>query len=206
MSVKIGLFDDHPVILDGVQSHLQKLHLCEVIFRADNKHDFYAFPDFDSLDIIVCDVVGQDIVGFELFEWLQQQYPKLPVVVYSSLNSPLLIDHLIQRGVKGYVNKVMPFSALENAIKEVLNNKLSFPTEFQHLLSAYRTDQIEPLTDREVEILIMIAGEHTSSEIASKLFLSISTVENHRKNIFKKLGVKNVAGLILIANQIGYLK
>ena len=85
------------------------------------------------------------------------------------------------------------------------NGEISVPEEYKFLTNKYREIQPHLLSKREQEILSLIANELTSREIADKLFLSINTIENHRKSIFNKLGVKNLAGMIMEAARAGYL-
>lgn len=203
--IKVGIFDDHPIVLEGLEAQFKNLQGYEVRLIASTKADLLNQIRKTELDVLISDVVSIDVSGFEVFEWMAQHMKHVKLIAYSSLNNSLLIENLLQNGVKAYVHKSSNFTTLLAAIQAVLDNQFFLPDEFKYLNSIYRPFINSQLTQREIEILVEIANEKTSSEIAESLFISISTVENHRKNIFRKLGVKNVAGMILVANRIGYL-
>lgn len=205
MKTKLGIFDDHPVVLQGLLAQFNALNEFDVCLTANTKLDLLAHPEIQNVHVLLCDIVSSDITGFEIFEWMKINAPETCVIAYSSLNNSLLIENLLLNGVKAFVHKSADFQTILNAIQAVQNNQIFLPSEYKHLNSLYRPVINNQLTEREVEILVHIANEKTSSEIADMLFISISTVENHRKNIFRKLGVKNVAGMVLVANRIGYL-
>lgn len=205
MKIKLGIFDDHPVVLQGLLAQFKALPNFDVRLTANTKNELLTNPEITQLDVLLCDIVSTDIIGFEIFEWMKINASETHVIAYSSLNNSLLIENLLLNGVKAYVHKSEPFNTILQAIEAVQNNQIFLPSEYKYLNSNYRPVINNQLTEREVEILVQIANEKTSSEIADALFISISTVENHRKNIFRKLGVKNVAGMVLVANRIGYL-
>lgn len=205
MKIKLGIFDDHPVVLQGLLAQFKALPNFDVRVTANTKNELFTHPEIKQLDVLLCDIVSTDITGFEVFDWMKTKAPNTRVIAYSSLNNSLLIENLLLNGVKAFVHKAEAFNTILQAIDAVLKNQIFLPTEYKYLNSNYRPVINNQLTEREIEILVHIANEKTSSEIADALFISISTVENHRKNIFRKLGVKNVAGMVLVANRIGYL-
>lgn len=205
MKIKLGIFDDHPVVLQGLLAQFKSLPNFEVSVATNTKDELLSNPEIIHLEVLLCDIVASDITGFEVFEWMKNNAPETKVVAYSSLNNTLLIENLLLNGVKAYVHKSADFNTIQQAIDAVLKNQIFLPNEYKYLNSSYRPVINNQLTEREIEILVLIAEEKTSSEIADALYISISTVENHRKNIFRKLGVKNVAGMVLVANRIGYL-
>ncbi len=117
----------------------------------------------------------------------------------------MLVENLLSIGVKGFVNKKQPIEEVIEAIRIIQHGDIYLPKEFYFLTSKYRVKHSSILSTREIEILQLIANENTSQNIAEKLSLSIHTIENHRKNIFKKLEVKNLAGMIMVASRLGYI-
>jgi len=205
MTIKIGIFDDFPLIIEGLCSKLSLEGQYQVYLVESTKIGLYKNTKLGQLDVLICDIISENIIGFEVFEWLEINFPNLRVIAYSSLNNSLLIELLLLNNVKAFVHKTSDFDTLKEAIDLVMKNQIFLPEEFKHLNSPYKPVINYQLTEREIEIVDLIANEKTSSEIADKLFISLSTVESHRKNIFNKLRVKNVAGMVLVATRIGYL-
>lgn len=204
MKNTIGIFDDHPAICEAVKSKLEKCN-CKIIFQASEAEELISCISKEQPDVLILDMVAPGITGLELFKEIVKEYPKQKIIAYTSLGSPILIDNLLQLGVVGYVNKKQSLDELFEAVQEVANNKISLPEEYKFLSKKFRIVESTLLTNREIEIIKLIAQEFTSKEIADQLFLSSNTIENHRKNIFNKLKVKNIAGMMLLATRLGYI-
>jgi DNA-binding NarL/FixJ family response regulator len=204
--IRVGLFDDHPMTGRGLVEYInaQKPEL-EVIFIANDKATLLNFLDEVSLDVLIMDIIAPNIEGLELFETVIKNFPDSKIIAYSSLSGLILIENLLSLGVMAYVNKRDHEGVILNAIKSVQNGIIFVPDDVKHLTSKYRTFNTNFLTDRELEVLKLISKEMTSKEIADALFISARTVENHRVSLFHKLEVKNLAGLIIAANRMGYL-
>jgi len=207
MKLQIGIFDDHEVVIQGILASFLKISDMNVTWSGSQFIEIEKSKEsLKKLDVLLCDVVGADFEGYELFKWLNTNLPNLKVIAYTSLNSTLLIDYLIEYNIKGYLSKHEKMPTIIEAVKEVASGKLYFPEDCRPLLSNYRLNKPQELTTREIEILQLIANEWKSSAIAEKCHITISTVENHRKNIFRKLEVSNVAGMVRVAKDVGYLK
>lgn len=205
-TIKIGVFDDHPVVSNGIKSFLESTsENIKVEFCVNTKIDLIVQLKVSEIDIVILDIVAPDIQGLELFIELKENYKNLNQIAYSTLKSPILIENLLSIGVKGFVNKSQEISELIKAINEVDEGYIFVPEKYRFLTSKFRLKNNTSLTSREIEILQLIAIEKTTIEIASELFISSKTVENHKQNLFKKLDVKNAAGLILTATRLGYI-
>ncbi len=203
---RIGIFDDHPLIGKGLADYiLEADSSMEIIFLCKTKEDLLNQVKLDEPNILILDIVAPDVTGLELFETIASHHPSIKILAYSTLNSAILTENLLSIGVRGFVNKKQDPSEIIKAIHLLLEDKMAIPEEYKFLTSKYRELNHAVLSKREIEILQMIANELTSAEIAEKLFLSLHTVENHRQNIFRKLDVKNLAGLIMTANKLGYI-
>lgn len=204
--IRIGIFDDHPLIGKGLADYIHEADSSmEVVFLSKTKEELLQQVKLNEPDLLILDIVAPDVTGLELFETISSHYPSVQLLAYSTLNSAILTENLLSIGVRGFVNKKQDPSEIIKAIHLLLDDKLAIPEEYKFLTSKYRELNHAVLSKREVEILKMIANELTSIEIAEKLFLSPHTVENHRQNIFRKLDVKNLAGLIMTANKLGYI-
>lgn len=201
---RIGIFDDHPAVGLALSSLFAE-RAAEVSFVARSRDHLLEYLEARQPDVLVLDVVADDVVGIELFRTISRRYPALPIIAYTSLGSPILVENLLRCGVRGYVSKTEDVEVLCEAVSKVVQGRLHLPAELSFLGGQSDQGDAASLSDREVEILRLIAREQTSKEIAERLSLSVNTVENHRQNIFAKLNVRNLAGLIVEGFRHGYL-
>lgn len=202
--IKIGLFDDHTFIVKGLADYLTSNQI-EVVFCSSTKIDLLTELNKSEIDILILDIVAPDILGIDLFEEIAANYPLIKVIAHTTLSSAMLVENLLSIGVRGFINKKQAEADIIVCIENVYANEISIPNEYHFLTSKYHSINSNILTPREIEIIQLIAKELTSPEIALKLALSVFTVENHRKNIFRKLEVKNLAGMIMTASRMGYI-
>lgn len=203
-TIKIALTDDHPIIVKGVSSLINDSLYCELVFTAGNRHDLLSLLKTNPVDILILDVVMPDVSATELFSEILADYPSLGIIAYTSLNSPILIKMLFRAGVQGYVNKNDPPEYLLKAIDTISNRALYIGEQYQHLIEK-KTADVPGISKREKEILLLIADQYTTTAIAEKLFISVNTVETHRKKLFEKFNVENLAGLVKEAMRQGYI-
>lgn len=201
----IGLFDDHPYILSGISGSLAEAKF-KVIFQTTSKATLFEYLKYQLPDVLILDIVSDEVRGLENFEDILKLYPNQKILAFSSLDSVVLIDNLLSLGVRGFVNKKSESSVLIQAIAIVNEGKIAVDDQYKHLTSNYTARNTAILTPREIDIVNGIATEMTSAAIAENLNLSVNTIESHRKRIFQKLNVKNVAGMIMESNRLGYLK
>lgn len=205
-TIKIGIFDDHPIVSNGIKSYIESTNgQLQVEFCVSNKTDLFIQLERTTIDVIILDIVAPDVQGLDLFVELKEKYEDLNQLAYSSLKSPVLVENLLSINVKGFVNKSQEITELIDAIIEVHNGRIYVPEKYRFLTSRFRSKNNNALTAREVEILKLMAIEKTTIEIAKELLISSKTVENHKQNLFKKMEVKNAAGLILNATRLGYI-
>ncbi len=204
--IKLGIFDDHPIVSNGLVNFLSNFkNDISILFVANTKLDLESHLQKTKPDIVVLDIVAPDVNGLELFMELRKSHPKIKLIAYSTLKSPVLVENLLSIGVKGFVNKIQQLGDVYEAIKDVNYDLLSVPEKYKFLTSRFHQVNKTTLTSREMEILILISQERTADEIASKLLVSVKTIENQKLSLFKKLEVKNAAGLILAATRLGYI-
>jgi DNA-binding NarL/FixJ family response regulator len=204
--IRIGLFDDHAMISKGLSTLLSTYKSdFNIEFVANDKASLIKNLSNKEIDVLILDIIAPEVSGLELFEMAVADFPDIRVLAYSSLNSPILIENLLSIGVMGFVNKKEDESVILNAIISVYNNTIYLDDQYKYLSSKYRDLVPSLISAREMEIIQLIAKEMTSQEIARSLHISLRTVENHRNNIFKKLDVKNTAGLMVMASRLGYI-
>ncbi|NBN94932.1 MAG: DNA-binding response regulator [Verrucomicrobia bacterium] len=154
-------------------------------------------------DILVLDVIMPGVGGIEVLRRLGGSLPATKVLIFSGKQEPHIVRALMQAGIHGFVNKNGPLSELRKALEAVALGNTWFNEDFsrtvrQALASPAHLGEgmIDQLTPREREIAVLIAQSHSSKEVAGRLNISIKTAENHRANLMRKLGVRDVAGLV----------
>jgi DNA-binding NarL/FixJ family response regulator len=205
--IRIGIIDDHEAIAQGIASELRATDSCEVIFIVSDKEKILNVLKNNCPDVLVMDVVMPGSSGTDTFKEVLAAYPSLKIIAYTALNSPMIVELLLRSGVKGYVNKNQPLTDLKEAVSDVFYDRVYLPGDYKFILRKIKNvDATEELSAREREILKLIAEEKKTSEIADLLKISVNTVETHRRHLFDKLKVNNLAGLMKAGFDLGYLK
>ena len=163
----------------------------------------------DKVDVILMDIDMGQSSGIDTTAIVRDRYPQTHVLVLSMHSDINYIVSVLDAGATGYVLKNTGKDELLTAIKTVAGGDTYYSSQVssrlvEHLHSRKRITNPQssgsiPLTKREVEVLRLIASEYSNPEIAEKLFISIRTVDTHRRNLIEKLGVKNTAGLVKYA-------
>ena len=203
-NIRAGIFDDHTFSAKGLSDFLVNKGI-EVRLICTSKSDLIDKLKSAELDILILDIAAPDVAGLELFEYCALKHKDIRLIALTSLSSVMLVENLLSIGIKGFVNKKQKEEDILECVRRVHNNEICLPKEYHFLISKYRVASPVNLSAREVEIIQLISQQFTSQEIAVKLSISFFTVENHRKNIFKKMGVKNIAGMIMAAKNMGHI-
>lgn len=204
--INIAFFEDHPIVQNSLISLFTNQTDLNLVFFASTKSDLYdTIQKHPNLNIIIIDLLANDVQGLEVYECLNKNYPEINIISFTSLSSPILVENLLSAGAKGYVNKNQDIEDLVEAIRKVSKGEISLPNDYLFLAKKYTANTSIALTERETEIMQLIIMEFTTADIARQLQLSTNTVENHRKSIFYKFNVKNVAGMVREAFKLGYV-
>jgi DNA-binding NarL/FixJ family response regulator len=157
-----------------------------------------AFLQQQQPDVMFMDINLPDTSGMELCKEVKEKYPSVLIIGLSTFNQQPFIKKMMDNGASGYVLKNATQDELMEAISVVLEGKQYLSFEAGQTLSRTKNNNIV-ITRREKEVLSLIAEGMTNNEIATKLFLSSTTVDTHRKNLLAKLDVKNTAALVRVA-------
>lgn len=198
--IRVFVVDDHPLVQEGMRSLLgneKGIELCGYAMTAQSCLGYFVH---NSADVILMDISLPDMNGIELCKEIKTKYPGIMILALSTFNQGSYVTKMMENGASGYVIKNADKKELIDAIHEVNKGKtyLSFEAG-QAIRKNHEAVQIPAITRREKEILILIAEGFTNPEIASKLFVSSTTVDSHRKNLLAKLNVKNTASLVKFA-------
>lgn len=199
--MKILLVDDHTILLDGVKSLLSQEDDLEVVGQAGSAEAALEFLKKQDVDLIITDYSMPGMDGLSLLNTVKRIAPNTKIILLSMHDEVHLVKEILKAGVNGYILKKDTHKELLNAIHDVNNGKVYLSSDVNKMLitNLNHPEEGKLLTDREREILKLIAKEYTNKNIAEELFISERTVETHRKNIFKKTGTNSLVGLIKFA-------
>ena len=211
--INILLVDDHKIVIDGLRGLLEGEAETGSLFEAQNGAETIDTVAKEQIDLVLLDINLPDLSGFDVCKKLKTSKPDLKVIALTMHGNAGYINKMIKAGVDGYLLKNTGRDELLLAIHTVMNGERYFSKEVtDSLISGMHkekkpktSDFIQKLTRREKEILQLITEEFTTDEIASKLFISSTTVITHRKSLLRKLNAKNVAGLVKKAFEFGLL-
>lgn len=210
--IRVILADDHQMVVDGLMfilSHQPDIH---VEGTASNGEEVLKLLQSKEIDIAVLDIEMPKPNGIQLTRIIRHQYPHIKVLILSMYKTEEFITQIIRSGAMGYILKNKGQEELVDAIRALADGRDYFGHEitrkvFESLRHneepASREVQV-PLTRREKEVLRLIADGKTSPQIAKELFIAVSTVETHRRNLIDKTEVANSRELIRYALEHGY--
>lgn len=200
-AMRILLVDDHAILLDGIKNLLEKEESFVVAALAESAEKALEFLKTNEVDLIVTDFNMPGMDGLSLVNTVKRIQPDIKTIILSMHDETHLVKEILRAGVNGYVLKKDTHKELLNAIEEVRNGRVYLSRDINKILitNLQNPEEGRLLTDREREILKLIAKEYSNKEIAEELFISERTVETHRKNIFKKTGTSSLVGLIKFA-------
>lgn len=214
MSIQVLIVDDHKILVSGIQDHFSGVEGIQIAGTAHSGEEaLKAVKEVDP-DVVLMDIGLPDINGIECTKRIMKTNPTIKVIGLSTYMEISVVKKLLHEGAVGYVSKATEIEHLEEAIRNVHEGQRFLgPEVTQVLMNDFHNATLPPpkplipkLTNREVEVLALIADEATSQEIGEKLFISINTVESHRKNLISKFGVRNSVGLVKKAMEWGLLE
>ena len=192
------------MVIEGIRSLLQNEKGIEWMGHATNAASCLGFLKNQQTDIILMDINLPDMSGIDLCKEVRQKYPSVFVLGLSTFNQQAFIRNMIDNGASGYVLKNADKEELLEAIVAVQQGK-TFLSHEANLSLRDKEDKMPPISRREKEVLLLIAEGLTNNEIADKLFISVPTVNTHRKSLLEKLEAKNTAILIGRATKLGLI-
>jgi len=201
-TVHIMLVDDHPLVRDGLRARLEAVSHFRVVAEADSGFDALALAGSTRIDLVLMDITMRDGSGIEATARLYANYPDIAVLILSMHDKLEYVTQAMQAGARGYVLKDAPGKDIVLAIDTVVAGGIYYSAAVARQL-ARPAAQDNQLTSREQEVLRHIANGESNKQIAKALDLSVRTVETHRLNIKRKLGIEGQAELIKFALQHG---
>ena len=204
-NIKILLVDDHKLIRDGLRLIIDTTPNIDVMGECTNGKEAiqYLEKNEGEIDVVVMDITMPDMNGIDATEIILNLYPNINILALSMHSEEAYIMKMIKAGAKGYLLKDSGSERLVDAIEAVYRNEKYYSKEVSlkliNLLVQKDGVKDSIISERETEILTMISNGSTNKEVADHLAISSRTVESHRRNIIKKLNLKNTAGMIKYA-------
>lgn len=215
--ISLILADDHSLYIEGLELLLAKSNEFKVIAKCNSGDEAISTLKKKNCNILLLDLHLTDMTGLEVVEEIRKFKPEQKILMLTHQKGSRYLSKLEKLGIKGYLLKNITKEELIKALNIVNEGGTYFSDGIQNItkeediyikssviLSGESPDEI--LTTREKEILIYVCNELSSAEIAKKLFISVGTVDTHRKNILQKLGIANTVGLVKFALKHGLLK
>lgn len=204
--IKIIVVDDHPMVIEGMRAMLKQIPYVEL--SATAKDAFSALEKVQEFqpDLIITDINMPEISGIELSAKLKKAFPEMKIIGMSTFNERSYISQMIQNGADGFLVKSASKEEIEKAITTVLDGQMYLSVDVNMNAQEQKNlNNLPVLTRREKEVLHLIAEGLTNPQIAEKLYISINTVDSHRKNLLAKFETSNTASLIRTAMHWGLL-
>ena len=205
MAIKVFIVDDHYMVIEGIHSMLIHEKSVEWMGHAMNADSCLAFLQNHLPDVILMDINLPDRSGVELCSEVMALYPSIRILGLSTFNQLSFIEKMIESGAWGYLLKNATRDEIIEAITGVTQGEKYFSSDVSNLLEI-KTQTYPTITRREKDVLGLIAEGLTNPQIAEKIFVSVTTVDTHRKNLIMKLEAKNTADLVRLAFKYELLK
>lgn len=212
--IKVAIVDDHKMFRDGVSAILSDEEDIEVIWSVSSSKETLELINVKVPDVVLMDLsLGQES-GFVLTSQILERNRQIKILTLSMHHEDSYIVKTLEMGSSGYLLKDAGREEMVKAIHEIAKGNIYYSQQvsevlIKHFSSGTKSKQAEStidLTKREIEILKLIGEEYSNAEIAEMLFISVRTVDAHRRNLLEKLGVKNTAGMIKYAIKAGIVR
>ncbi len=211
--IKVLIADDHQLFADGIKSLLESSKEIEVLYMAVNGQEALSIVENNptAIDLILTDVSMPLLTGIDLCKAIKNKYPKIKVLIISMFNNTTVVKESVLAEADGYLLKTSGKEQFFTAIHRLIEDGTYYDEKIIPIIYNQFTKEKElevtkaVLTDREIDVLKLIAQELTSNEIAERLFISKKTVDNHRHNILEKTNSKSTVGLLKFAIKNNYI-
>lgn len=205
-AVKVLIVDDHPMVAEGIQSILESYDDIRVVGSLTDGREAVEQMRQLAPDVVLMDLNMPRLGGLSATELILEQNPATRIVILTMHDSPEYISSALSHGAVGYILKDVPTDEIKQAIDAVMQGKTYLCTGAAGSLNPKGAGARESLTGREQTILLELAQGKSNKEVAQALDISVRTVETHRKNIKRKLGISSTAGLTRYALEHGVLQ
>ncbi len=202
--IKVFIVDDHEIFRNGLKMVFNRCDDIEVVGEAESGEEFIEKINNAGFDVVLMDIKMNGMNGIETTKKALDKNPDLKILVLSTFGEEEFLEQILQAGAKGFILKNVMKEVLFNAIKTVHSGQNYFSPELlpyftKRFTNNGDTQDVVPLTERELEVLTLIGKGYSNDEIAEKLFISKRTVDTHKNNLISKTGSKNIVSLLIYA-------
>jgi len=205
-ATRIVIVDDHPMVAEGIESILETYDDIDVLATLCTGQAAIDRVEELAPDVILLDLNMPGMSGLSATEIILERRPDTKIVILTMHDNREYISSAMDHGARGYILKDVPTERIKEAIDTVMRGDTYLCTGATAAISPSANDGREPLTSREQTILLELAQGRSNKEVAANLDISVRTVETHRKNIKRKLGISSTAGLTRYALEHGVLQ
>ena len=207
--LKIAIVDDHPLFMIGTRMAMMPFYDLNLIRTFSSGKKFLESMSDFMPDVVLLDIVMPEMDGLQVSERLRSEYPDVKILILSAETEEATILKAVEIGVNGFISKASHPDEIYNAIETIVDGADYFGCDIALILkgiTANRKLQDDMFSSRELEIIRYCADGMMSKEIAEKLCISARTVEGHKFNIFRKMGISNTAELIKYSIKNGIVR
>jgi len=201
--ITVAIAEDHQALIDGIESYAKYEDDLTIIGHASNGEDLLKLVRLRRPEIVLCDIRMPKLDGIEASRIIREELPDTKVIAFTMFDQEEAVRQMLAVGAVGYILKNSGLNIVLEAIRTVASGKNYFDKKL-HLPTAKKNSSKSVLSSRESEILQLIAKGHTSHQIADLLFIGKSTVDTHRKNMIRKLGLSGAGELLRYAVEKRY--
>ena len=202
--MRILTVDDHPLLRKGIAALVNAEPDLKLIAEASNGKDAIEAFRSHRPDVTLMDLQMPGVDGIEAIETIRREYPEARIIVLTTYGGDMQILHALRAGAKGYILKGNVPEELLNTIRAVHAGQKRIPPEIAAELADHATD--DPLTEREIDVLRLVAAGNSNKQIADQLSISEATVKSRVTNILSKLGANDRAHAVTIGLKRGIIK
>jgi DNA-binding NarL/FixJ family response regulator len=212
--VRILLADDHLLVRAGIRSLLEAIEGMNIVAEANNGREAVALAREHKPDLVIMDITMKELNGIEAMTQILLESPSSRVLILSMHSAEEFVWRAMKAGAHGYIVKDSAPAELRMAIEAVMGGEIYLsPRISRHLLTGLMKgaagerpeSSIEALTARQREVLQLVAEGKSTKKIASALGVSVKTVETHRADLMERLGIRDLAGLVVYAIRNGLI-
>ncbi|WP_423999467.1 response regulator [Maribacter sp. IgM3_T14_3] len=201
--ITVAIAEDHQALIDGLASYVKYEDDITIIGQAHNGEELLKLVRTRRPNVVLCDIRMPIMDGIEATKFILTEAPQTKVVAFTMFDQDEAVKQMLDAGAHGYILKNSSLDVVLEAIRTVAEGKTYFDKKI-HLPDTEKNSSKSVLSSREREILQLIAKGHTSHQIADELFIGKSTVDTHRKNMIRKLGLSGAGELLRYAVEKKY--
>lgn len=201
--ITVAIAEDHQALIDGIKSYIKYEEDIKIIGQANNGEELLKLVRSKQPKVVLCDIRMPKLDGIEATKTILNELPYTKVIAFTMFDQEEAVQQMLAAGAHGYILKNSSLEVVLEAIREVASGKTYYDKKI-HQPNAEKNSTKSVLSSRELEILQLIAKGRTSHQIADELFIGKSTVDTHRKNMIRKLGLSGAGELLRYAVEKKY--